>query len=540
MVLVLLLAASLRLSGVAWDGGIGAHPDERYVVGVAEGVTGLDRLDLLALAPQLAYGHLPIYLMALMGGQDRLAAARLLAALFDVGTVALAGGLGRRLGGRRVGLLAAAFLAVMPLHVQQAHFATVDPFLAFCVTATLLFATRLAQDGRLQDAALGGAWAGLAVGCKAGALLLVLPLAVAYGLSPGGGRRRVRSGLAVGSAAVTAFALTNPFALLRFPQFMHNVAAQAALARGAVVVPYTLQYRATLPYLYPLEQLTVWGMGPILGVVCVLGLMAAFWVAVRHPPTAPHLIGLAWALPFLAFTAGLFAKFPRYLLPATPLLAIFGAQCVFAIGDRVRRGRVVHLVLATAAALPAGLASLALVSSYRLPHPWVAASAWLADHLPPGALVAVEDWDHPLPVGTTQVAWRTLPVFEPESDGKWALIEATLAQADTVVVASRRGYAALARSPERYHGTLAYYRDLFGGRLGFRPVACFGRWPRVGPVALADDPFRAAGLPSPDPGCAPGPPVLWLPSLDESFVVYDHPLVVILQRVEGIRGGERW
>ncbi len=104
-----------------------------------------------------------------------------------------------------------------------------------------------------------------------------------------------------------------------------------------------------------------------------------------------------------------------------------------------------------------------------------------------------------------------------------------LADADVVVVSSRRAYGALARWPERFPQTVAYHRALFAGERGFEAVACFERWPRLGPLLLADDPFRAAGLPRPAAPCLRDA-TLWLPRLDESFVVYDHPLVILFWR----------
>lgn len=532
---LLLLAAALRLSGVAWDAGIGAHPDERHVVAVAEGLAWPDRLNPFALDPAFPYGHLPLYLLTVVGGRDRLMAGRLLAGLADTGTVALAAALGRRMAGRRVGLLGAASLTVMPLHVQQAHFGTADPFAAFFAAGALLFAGRLARHGHRRDALAAGVWVGLAVGCKATAGLLALPMAVGCAAGPGTRRARAARGLALAGAAFVAFAATSPYALLDPRRFAANVSAQAALARGLVLVPYTLQYYGTSPYLYPIAQQLIWGMGPVLGVLCFSGLAAAAWRAVRRPPVAEEWIGLAWALPFFAFIGGLFVKFPRYLLPLTPLLAIYGARV--GVGrrplSRADGGQWTRWILAAGALLTASLVSFALVLSYRQPHPWVAASEYLETRRAPGAVVVVEEWDHPLPLHAAGYDVRALPIFDQETDDKWAHMQAALADADTVVVASRRGYGALAAWPERFPRTAAYYQALFAGERGFATVACFGRWPRVGPLALADDPFAALGLAVPGPGCQPEPPVLWLPRMDESLVVYDRPLVVVLLPVEG-------
>ncbi|RLC87244.1 MAG: hypothetical protein DRJ03_06595 [Chloroflexi bacterium] len=523
------MAAALRFYGLDWDGGLGAHPDERYVVGVAESLRWPDRLNPFDVAPDYAYGHLPLYLLALAGslaqGTDCLLVGRALTALFDLGTVALTFALARRVYGEKVGLLAAAFVALMVSHVQQAHFYTVDAPLTFFVLGALLFASRLAESGRSRDALLAGAWAGLALGCKFSTALLILPLGAALTIRPSRQARGL-SLLRCGGAALAAFALTNPFALANLPVFWRNLAQQANIARGLLDVPYTRQFHGTWPYLYPIVQQLRWGMGWALGLVAFGGLAYSVWRAVREPPRRAEWVLLAWALPYLAFTGALYVKFPRYLLPLTPLLAIYGARLLLRASAPLRRCAIV-LVLTCSL-----LRSLAFVNLYRSPHPWLAASEWLYEQAEPGAAVAVEQWDHPLPLDATGYNVRELPIFDEETPEKWGEIAEILAQTDYVVIASRRGYGALARWPERYPSTARYYRLLFENGMGFELAACFGRYPRLGPLALVDDP--TAGLDFSLPAlCQPEAPfLLRLRRLDESFVVYDHPQVVILRRYE--------
>jgi 4-amino-4-deoxy-L-arabinose transferase-like glycosyltransferase len=533
LIALLLLAAILRFYGLSWDSGIGAHPDERHVVGVAESLGWPNRLNPFDVAPDFAYGHLPLYLLALVGGLfpgvGPLLVGRVLAALFDVGTVALTFALGQRVYGDQVGLLAAAFIALMVLHVQQAHFYTADAPLAFFVLGALLFAVRLVESGRLAGAWLAGAWAGLAMGAKFSAALLTLPLGAACTLLSGERRLRWQCALAGGGATLAAFGLTNPCAVIGFPTFWDNVTREAAIARGSMDMPYTRQFHAAWPYAYQVVQQLRWGMGWPLGLVAFGGLTYAVWRAVWQPPRRVAWVLLAWAVPCFAFVGVLYAKFPRYLLSLTPLLAIYGARL---LADLVRWRRRVVLLLIALVFTWSLLHCLAFVSIYRSPHPWVAASAWFREHAPQGAVLAIEQWDHPLPVGGATVDYgvRELPVFDEDTPGKWAAMEEGLAEADYVVIASRRGYATLARWPERYPLTARYYRQLFGGELGFEPVACFGRPPRLGPIALVDD--STAGLTFSLPElCRPEVPVvLHMGRLDESFVVYDRPQVVVLQR----------
>jgi hypothetical protein len=104
-----------------------------------------------------------------------------------------------------------------------------------------------------------------------------------------------------------------------------------------------------------------------------------------------------------------------------------------------------------------------------------------------------------------------------------------LEAADYLVIASRRGYASVTRWPERYSRTSQYYAGLFNGALGFEPVACFGRHPRLGSLVLRDDPTAGLAFSLPELCQTQVGAVLRLGRLDESFVVYDHPQAIIFK-----------
>jgi 4-amino-4-deoxy-L-arabinose transferase-like glycosyltransferase len=465
-------------------------------------------------------------------GTDLLLVGRTLAALFDLGTVLLTFALGRWVYGENVGLLAAAFVALMVLHVQQAHFYTADALLAFFVLGTLFFAVRLVEHGHSLDAWMLGMWAGLALGTKFSAALLVLPVGAALSSSSAsalpGRCSRLRCTLACGVAALATFVFTNPFALFEFSTFWHNVGTQSSIAQGALDVPYTRQFHGTWPYLYPIVQQLRWGMGWPLGLAAFAGLAYAVRQAVCEPPRRAEWVLLVWMVPGFAFVGALYTKFPRYLLPWTPLLALYAARLLSVL---YRRNRYLSLVLTCLTYLYSFLCCVSLINLYRAPHPWQVASDWFYDQVPQGAVVAVEQWDHPLPIDGAGYDVRELPVFDEDTPEKWTVMEGTLAEADYVVIASQRGYGTLLRWPERYPLTARYYHQLFEGELNLEPVACFGCYPRLGPLVWVDDPTNGLNFSLPEL-CRPDASlVLRSGRLDESFIVYDHPRVVIWRRL---------
>jgi hypothetical protein len=234
---------------------------------------------------------------------------------------------------------------------------------------------------------------------------------------------------------------------------------------------------------------------------------------------------LAWALPSIALFGALYAKFPRYLLPVTPLLGVYAAASVVDL-PRLTRWR---LHAGSIALLGAMLfRCLLLVGPYRSPHPWLAASDWFYENVQPGATIASEEWDHPLPLDAANYDVRQLPVFEPETSAKLAEIEATLRDADYLVIASRRAYATLGRLSQTFPLTAGYYRRLFEGELEFEPVACFSRPPGAPGLVLVDDPAARLAFDLPAL-CRAGVHQIPIGHLDESFVVYDRPQVLVFK-----------
>jgi hypothetical protein len=644
--LVLLLAAALRFTGLDWDGYKHYHPDERYVSWVA---TTIDwpRSWAGAFAPRqssfnpfywppdaaspgivvprdeprdFAYGHLPLYLgvaatrllerLAPLAGYlpsgwllsrdllngaghaefDHLtAAARALTALVDVGTVALAFLLGRRLYGAWAGLLAAAFLALTVTHIQLAHFFAVDPYLTFFTTAALLLLVIAAeQPGAWGPLLLAATASGLAVGAKFSAVLLFLPLALLLWRDPAL-RGRLAAGrlLLAAGLAFLVFVLTNPFALLDWSCtlispaarlgpisipalnwgncYAENVLRQSAMVGGSARFPFTIQYTGTAAYLYPIAMQLRWGMGPLLGAVAFAG---GLWVVLRwlggavrarlHPRlsawlpplSAGELIVLTFALPYFLTTGSFFVKFMRYMQPLLPLLAVFGAGLLLAAARYQRR----VTILASGVVL-AGTAiyAFAFVALYTLPHPWLEASRWLHENAPEGAIIAGEKWDESLPssqtldgeyrsrnrYGAVELDWLGGLGARDDAE-KLARNLALLAGSDYLVVASNRSYGVAGRLSQLYPSTSRYFEALFSGNLGFEVRFVAGRAPRLGDLWLWPDRFGRANLESPEEAARylSKQPVLRLGYADESFTVYDQPFVLVFENSGRLSAGE--
>lgn len=648
---ILLVAVTLRLTGLDWDSYNHYHPDERFVTWVATTIEAPTRLDTAfdphrssfnpyywppdaeskgIAVPQgearnFAYGHLPLYLgvittrameaiapllrdyfprdwlftkdilngSGLVEFRHLTAVARALTGVVDVATVALTFFLGRRLFRPAVGLMAAAFLAVNVMHVQLAHFFAVDPYLTLFTVAgvyLMVIAVDAAEGRAFPQFLLAAACIGLAVGSKFSAVLLFLPLAVAVAFRwDWAGDSYWRKLVAAGAVAFVAFALTNPFSLLDWTCtvvtparhlgplaipaldwrscFLDNVARQSGMIRGGSAFPFTIQYTGAVHYLYHIIMQVRWGMGPLLGVAAFAGFAWAAWRGLRaarqrwrRPPgsldllplKATEAVVLSWTLPYFLVTGSFTVKFMRYLQPVTPFLMVYAAAVLLGWRSNGRRAWW-RPALAALVLIGTGLYALAFVKMYGQPHPWETASRWIHRNVPAGALILSEKWDDSLPSSLmVDGEYRQRSVYESDelvwlsgvgsADDKEKLREnlQLLAAADYVVIASNRNYAVIPRLPNLYPLSSRYHPLLFSGGLGYEPVYVTGRSPFVGDLSLWPDRFGRARVEPPSlvVDFLGAVPRLSFGPADESFTVYDQPLVIIFHNVDRLSADE--
>lgn len=196
LVLILLLGAAFRLTGVNWDNSLHFHPDERHIWMVAISLslpkslgeyfnTAVSPLNPYNRGSSFVYGTLPLFLTKWLGevlrvGGDRIhILGRVLAASFDLVTVFLMFLIGRKLYNARVGLLAAFLSACLVINIQQAHFFTMDSFAAMFVALTFYFALWVADRGSWRDFIGMGISYGLAVACRINVAIIAIVIGLA-------------------------------------------------------------------------------------------------------------------------------------------------------------------------------------------------------------------------------------------------------------------------------------------------------------------------------------------------------------------------
>lgn len=570
--LLLLGGLGLRIYGINWDHGFHLHPDERMIIMVTERLSwpeGDQWKEVFTpqspLNPKFfAYGSFPFYFLKFISWLFSLVLGpqvtryhllsylgRMVSALFDLGTVVLVFLMGEKVLGKGVGLLAASFYATTVLPVQLSHFYAVDIMLNFFIWLSVWQLLVFYRKPTPKEAVKVGLFFGLALATKVSAVVLLVSIGMAlvvdlfllmikfwrqaraswwrkiWLIIARGGEKRIWKGIVkklfllgglIGGATGLSFFLFEPYAFFDFSTFWQQILEQRKMTSDPYVFPYTLQYVDTLPYLYQLKNMVLWGMGLGGGLISLGGCLFYFWDLIRrlkikgdYDREAQELVIIAFALSYFLVVGSFAVKFMRYFLPVYPFLVLTGSYfLVTLLRKKKKRG----LVLLSLGVFFHGAWLIGFVSIYSRPHSRFQASLWINNQIPAGKTLAVEHWDDRLPLwGGERYDFVSMPMYEPDSSPlKWNKIKENLSRADYLILASNRLYRPLMRLGDCskfkicYPKTAEFYRRLFEGEIGFKKVAEFSSYPQFLGLVIKDE------------------------AADESFTVYDHPRVIIFKR----------
>jgi YYY domain-containing protein len=289
---------------------------------------------------------------------------RFMSAVAEIGCIVIAFLIGRRLHDKWVGLLAAALYSVTVFSIQMAHFGTVDAMSNFFAALSLLFAVSVMRRGGLENY-LGF---GLAFGCAVASRINLVPLAGILmigafvwalpafdGRMWGAARRRmivqaVFGLILAGGVSIVCFRLFNPYAFMGpgvlnlsiNDAWLSDLGTAQALVSGDVDSPPNFQWVSRAAYLFPLNNMILWGMGIAFGVAAWGSFAWALWRIVRGKPGAlANILLVAWILGYFGLLGRQWVTTMRYFLPLYPALAVLAAWGLLAIA----RGAAVNINL---------------------------------------------------------------------------------------------------------------------------------------------------------------------------------------------------
>jgi hypothetical protein len=257
---------------------------------------------------------------------------RALAAVLATAGAAVVFWVGRRVWGAAVGLVAAALLTFAFLSVTYSRIAVTDVGAFLPVALSLYGALRVYERGLRRDYLLAGAAAGLAVGFKYTAGLVIVPTLIAGGLrlwhEPGSllRRRALLDLVLAGVALVAVFAITTPYFFVHPVAALYQIKNQANAAGGTAKLGQSQEGG----FVYYLKSFT-WGFGW----AAIAAAIAGAAIELRRDRLRTAIL-LAFPVVLFVYMGAQSRYFGRWMLPMYPVLALLGGVAIVWVARRVR------------------------------------------------------------------------------------------------------------------------------------------------------------------------------------------------------------
>ena len=373
---------------------------------------------------------------------------RALTAALGTATVALVFFIGSRWGTRHA-LLAAALMAVMPLHVRESHFVLTDVPVTFFVTLAFLLSLRASEHPVPKAWFWAGAAAGLAAATKyTGALALISPL-LAVWMTPAARPSRLAGAFAALVGAAVAYLVAAPYTVLDLPGFLNGYAQLMGSYTRAAAEPPAITYLKHL-------RNAMWWPGFI---AALAGVVFGLVRAVNGPGRVRWVVAVSFPLLFFWVLSKQSLVFGRYLLPLVPFVCVLSAIAIvsgvsllrrFSIPRWPRTALITALTIAvllppsvTAVNLNRSLASRTAADAY----------VWIHEHVQPNSRIVIES--NRLTLSGAPYVSRNVGQL------RYQTYEEYEAEGVDYLVASSQSYGPIFGEPHRYQSEYADYMRLF-------------------------------------------------------------------------------
>lgn len=487
------VGAMVRLINLNWDAGGRLHPDEALIV---NGALSL-RIPTQWNPFFHDYNGFSVYLLKVIAPfvsspETLTIIGRFISALLSTVSVLLIYFLGKKWWNERVGTYAAILLATTPLFIQLAHFYTTESIMVLLLLTMLL----VAPSPMAMAVPMG-----LLLATKNTAYL-ILPIPTAL-LATATFPRLNRTALSIALFFLLGsivFFLGSPYSFLDLPGYLERSRYLTGVVSGKLLMDWTMQFQDTTGWFWIPSLAYASGLTPFLGFIGIVAVLTA-----RAKRNRSRVIISLWSIGFLIFLGVTYLKFTRYAAPVLPLLLLFAAKTLTDLRNTALRYPSFALIILHV------VYGLMFSSIYFVPHTSLAASRWIAKHIPKKSSILVEEWNSIIRFSRpelTEQAYRIASVnfYAPESETKKKLLQATLNTSDYVILESPKVRRTIMRLREKYPYTATVYEQLDNGRLGFTEVARFTSYPRLGPFMINDE------------------------GAEETFTVFDHPTVTIYRK----------
>lgn len=324
--------------------------------------------------------------------------ARIITALLGVGTVLITYIIGTRLQGPITGMLAAALIAIMPLHIKYSHYAHVDIPLTLLTSLVILTCINIWKSPSTKWYVLAGICTGLSgathyTGFVVGIALLLAHIHTALQTKPLQVRTLISKPFLLALILIPiSFFIASPYTIIKSREAL-DIYKQLSLRGAAGDLGYT---RPT--FIWPLYTTSpdwglpfttsglIWEFNPLITVLAGIGLAISFMKRKWLPVI---LLGGTLVIMYTAIIGRLPLYAIKRLLPLTPLIALFSAIAINEIGQFKKSiwSASLAIILLASIVLPSTYQAIGFNMAYARASTHSQAVAFALQNIPHGSTV---------------------------------------------------------------------------------------------------------------------------------------------------------
>lgn len=294
---------------------------------------------------------------------------------------------------RIAGLIAAAVVAILPIHIDMSRIVRSDAVATTFILFAAYFALRALETGRLRDYLLHGVLVGLATMTKWPAVTVAFTIVVVHLMRPApiaNWRLPIAAGIA---SIVTAFVVA-PYVFIDIGTVLTNLRAEGRSenygATGEGFFGNLVFYGKVF-----VERLGWWVLIP-----AFVGVVTTF-----RPFDRRMFVLFLYGVLFTLFLASLNLKYARWAMPVYPVIAVFFGFGVVQVLQLVQQHFIRQIPVAPLAVVLAALLLIQMTTTalWRVDvmtrlDTRVVSRDWILENVPAGTTILVEAYTPQLPV----------------------------------------------------------------------------------------------------------------------------------------------
>jgi hypothetical protein len=547
ILITLILGFFFRIIGLNWDQGQHLHPDERFLSMVLNDIQIPNSFaqyfdpKISTLNPYnqgysfYVYGSFPVnlvksisVLLNLDSYNQAYLVGRVITIILDTSIILLIFLICKKIFDYNIALISSFLYATCVLPIQLSHFFIVDPFLNFFLFLCFYFLVSLSKTKHpLRIIIFLSISFGFALASKISAIYFspIILLSFIFNFK-NNFKLFLKYGLIFLVTTILIFRISQPQIFINGnylnweinPQFISNLSELKIWDKNPAYPP-AIQWIKVIPIYFPIKNLLLWGLGLPSGILFITSMFFIFLNLKKFKNKKPLILILFWIIFLILLQGSQAVSTMRYFLPIYPFICIASAiflNFLFRVSLFKKYLILKYLIFVSLVFYP-----IMFLSIFFKNHTRVNASLWIYQNIPVNSVIATEYWDDALPLSigklNSSYQFQTIHIADVEENDslKISKIKEQLNQSDYYLLSSNRFYKPIPENSDVFPETTKFYQSLFDGSLGFKQIAKFSSYPCFPPIGkswfcLSDD------------------------LAEEAFTVFDHPKVIIFQKVSHI------